>query len=228
MKKSIIWSICFLLSILVCGCGGNEAAKETDFLTETKWKDFSDESIVVFNKDGTGEIYGRDSEWTLVDELLTVKYQASSMVVALEYDVIKTENLTFLRERASKYVGTAVLLKENSYKEECQKLKEYYLEHAEMLNWEEVRREIRSNAAKAMEEYNGMVVKWTAQVKRTTKDSCSMTEEISDSVIPLEPIDVYMSTEELIKCDVQDVVTVIGIFQVYNSPTIVAAIVVED
>lgn len=227
MKKSIIWSICILLSIIICGCGDNEAKKETTFLTENKWKEFSDESIVVFNKDGTGEINGHDSEWTLVDDLLTVKYQAARMVV-LEYDVIKTENLTFLKERANEYVGIDVLLKENSYKEECQKLKEYYLEHAEMLNWEEVRQEISSNAAKAMEEYNGMVVKWTAQVKRTNKECCSMTEEISDSVIPLEPIDVYMSTEELKKCDVQDVVTVIGIFQVYNSPAIGAAIVVED
>lgn len=86
------------------------------------------------------------------------------------------------------------------------------------LDAEELISTVNSNEARAIEDYDGKVYKWTATIRRIESDYVAMSEELYNGV-PLNPLYVYLPTETIADYDVDDTITVVGTVKVNGSFT---------
>lgn len=86
------------------------------------------------------------------------------------------------------------------------------------LDAEELIYTVNTNEARAMEDYDGKVYKWTATIRRIDSDYVLMSEELYNGA-PLNPLYVYLPTETIADYDVDDTITVVGTVKVNGSFT---------
>lgn len=245
MKKKYLNSLLLIcvMSFLLCACGetgksggdsSNSKVEDSNskgnFLTDNTWKDINDESnALTFNEDGTGTYYGMNTTWILNENYLSISFQNTAGIMTIEFDIVENDGLKMIIERPNNYINAMILVVSDDYENQCQKAKDYFLTHAEVLDWEAVYDEMLENEVRASANHSGKIVKWSAKVYEITEYFCRMAIKES-GYSPLNPIDVYMSTKELIKFDKFDEITVVGILEldgIYCS-SITGAFVVEE
>lgn len=86
------------------------------------------------------------------------------------------------------------------------------------LDAEELISTVNSNEARAMEDYDGKIYKWTATIRRIESDYVVMSEELYNGA-PLNPLYVYLPTETIADYDADDTITVVGTVKVNGSFT---------
>ena len=108
----------------------------------------------------------------------------------------------------------------------CGQSREKMLNNAIELNWKEVSEEYLANEARATNDYDGKIVKWTATVYDIDTKSVEMASETYNG-LPSNSITVYLSKEEIINLDKYKVITVVGELHLGSFPTITKAFVVK-
>lgn len=229
MKKVISLILALVMCLSLCACGGGTGTSEELFLTKNEWKDIGDtECIFTFKKDGTGTFSGKSTTWNLSENKLSVSYQGSTKTMTLEFDIIENGTAKVLIECPNDIIGARILVDSNNYESECKNTKDYLLSQAEVLDWEKTYNEILANSARASKEHSGKIVKWTAKVFDIFDDFCIMSDRES-RYTPVNPIHVHMCEDELIKFDMFDEITVVGILELSdNNYKITGAFVLED
>ena len=86
------------------------------------------------------------------------------------------------------------------------------------LDAEELIMTVNSNEARAMEDYDGKLFKWTATIRRIESEYVLMSVELFNGA-PLNPLYVYLPTETIADYEVDDTITVIGTVKVNGSFT---------
>ena len=77
------------------------------------------------------------------------------------------------------------------------------------MDWKKVHDEYLSNEARAKQDWDGQTIKWTGTVYKIEDKKAQMANETHNG-LPLNPIDVYLPTEELVKLNKGDEITVVG------------------
>lgn len=95
------------------------------------------------------------------------------------------------------------------------------------LDWASAYDEYMENAARAEQNYDGKLVQWTATVTRIDENSCQMTNEWHNG-LPLNPIDVYMSKDDLASLNRGQEITIIGTMDIGSFTYILDAYIVES
>lgn len=221
MKKTISLLLALVMCLSLCACGGGnsdtpettEAASPTSFLTSMSWKGtdgFNSELRANFLEDGTGTYNGNECTWEMYDGIVSVSYQAQYGQANLDFEVIEYSGVTMLRG------SYTFLLPAEGYKEACVAKQEYMLSVAEELNWTEAHNLKLDNGAKAKLEYEGKIVKWTATVYEIDSIYAMMSDRYEDGW-PVNSINVYMDTEELVKLNSLQEYTIVGILDIETS-----------
>ncbi|MBE6689580.1 MAG: hypothetical protein E7588_09980 [Ruminococcaceae bacterium] len=104
--------------------------------------------------------------------------------------------------------------------------KEDMLANAIELNWSDVYSEFLANEARAKNNYNGKVVKWTAKIYDISDKSVTMANETYNG-LPLNAITVYLSNEDIIELDKYKKITVVGKLNLSSFTSISNAFIVE-
>ena len=104
--------------------------------------------------------------------------------------------------------------------------REKNLSSATELNWKEVNAQYLANEARAKNEYDGKIVKWTAKIYDIDTDSVRMANETYNG-LPLNAIDVCLSNEDLVKLEKYKEITIVGELYLSSFPKIKNAFVVE-
>ena len=104
--------------------------------------------------------------------------------------------------------------------------REKILSSATELNWKEVNAQYLANEARAKNEYDGKIVKWTAKIYDIDTDSVCMANETYNG-LPLNAIDVCLSNEDLVKLEKYKEITIVGELYLSSFPKIKNAFVVE-
>ena len=230
MKKTISLLLVLVLCLSLCACGGEAETVPTEndelaFLTGETWKNvFTGTTSVKFESDGTGKHAQYDMTWEMYDNVLTYYYTYEgaygSSNVTVECSVIEYNGVKMLLSDSTIYVSAA------NFKEGCAAAKDYMISVAEELNWAAAYDLYLSNAAKAEVEYDGKIVKWTATVYEISESYCRMANETYNG-LPLNSINVYMDTDELIKLNKYREIAVIGIMNIGSFTSINCGFVVE-
>ena len=103
---------------------------------------------------------------------------------------------------------------------------EKMLSDAIELNWKEVYDEYLANEARAKNEYDGKIVKWTATVYDINEDYVTMANE-TYAGLPANSISVYLSKEELMELEDFQEITVVGKLSLWTFSTIKEAFIVK-
>lgn len=213
MKKilTVLLALAMCLSLCACGSAGNNGG---NFLTKSEWKDIGNkESTLTFNPNGTGIFEGRDMTWAQTDQKLSISYQGSARMMTIEFDVIEAEAFKMLIECPNDIAGTMIFVSSDNYENSCQLAQDYMVERADILDWDSMYMEILENSARAAANHNGKIVKWSAKVYDIYGDSCQMAIKQSGST-PVNSIFVYMGTDELIKFNKFDEITIVGVLEI--------------
>ncbi|MDO4815908.1 MAG: hypothetical protein Q4A83_04800 [Bacillota bacterium] len=111
----------------------------------------------------------------------------------------------------------------------CAQSTEKMLEEAIELNWQNVHDEYLENAARAAEEYDGKIVKWTATVYDIGIDNVSMAESAYMGA-PLNAITVHFNEDEdgISNLSDGDVITIVGTMHMGPFGEIDNAYIVSD
>ena len=104
--------------------------------------------------------------------------------------------------------------------------KEDMLANAIELNWSDVHSEFLANEARAKNNYNGKVVKWTAKIYDISDKSVTMANETYNG-LPINAITVYLSNEDIIELDKYKKITVVGKLNLSSFTSISNAFIVE-
>lgn len=232
MKKTISLILALVLCLSLCACSGGETEKvpaevdELAFLTEATWgKVFDGKTKLKFAEDGTGTYSDKELTWEMWDGAVVFRYTSTSYygntsLIEVTCNIIEHNGIKMLVSDGAIYVpGT-------NFKEGCAAAKEYMISVAEELNWADAYAQYQSNAARAEAEYDGKIVKWTATIFEISESSCRMANETYNG-LALNAVDVYMDTEELVKLDKDQEVTVIGFMDVGSFSHIFCGFVVE-
>jgi len=91
------------------------------------------------------------------------------------------------------------------------KTKTEMLQEAIHFDYEEYRLECENNEIRARERYNGKTVRWTATVTEIKENYAVMKQD--DQKYSSWSILVYMKTEDLIKLNRNEEITVVGVFE---------------
>lgn len=83
------------------------------------------------------------------------------------------------------------------------------VDEAVELNWSKVWDEYLDNEARAKQDWNGKLVKYTATVYDITDKYAKVANETYKG-LPNNSIDVYLSTDDLVKLNDKDEITVVG------------------
>lgn len=108
----------------------------------------------------------------------------------------------------------------------CGQSREEMLNNAIELNWGEVYDEFLANEARATNEYNGKIVKWTAKVYDIDTKFVKMANETYNG-LPSNAITVYLSNEDLVNLEKYKEITIVGELHLSAFPNIQNAFVVE-
>lgn len=108
----------------------------------------------------------------------------------------------------------------------CGQNKEKMLNDAIELNWKEVYNEYLSNEARAINNYDNKIVKWTAVVYDIDKKSVEMASETYNG-LPSNSITVYLSKDEIINLEEYQVITIVGELHLGSFTSISNAFIVE-
>lgn len=104
--------------------------------------------------------------------------------------------------------------------------KEDMLANAIELNWRNVYDEYLANEARAKNNYDGKIVKWTAKIYDISDNSVTMANETYNG-LPLNGITVYLSKEEIIELDNLQKITVVGKLNLSSFTSISNAFIVD-
>ena len=104
--------------------------------------------------------------------------------------------------------------------------KEDMLANAIELNWRNVYDEYLANEARAKNNYDGKIVKWTAKIYDISDNSVTMANETYNG-LPLNGIKVYLSKEEIIELDNLQKITVVGKLNLSSFTSISNAFIVD-
>ena len=104
--------------------------------------------------------------------------------------------------------------------------KEDMLANAIELNWRNVYDEYLANEARAKNNYDGKIVKWTAKIYDISDKSVTMANETYNG-LPLNGITVYLSKEEIIELDKYKKITVVGKLNLSSFTSISNAFIVD-
>lgn len=104
--------------------------------------------------------------------------------------------------------------------------KEEMLATAITLDWDAVHDEYLANEARAKENYDGKIVKWTAKVYEIDANSAHMANETYNG-LPVNAIDVHLSKDDLIKLDKYKTITIVGKLKLTHFSDIVNAYIVD-
>lgn len=104
--------------------------------------------------------------------------------------------------------------------------KEDMLANAIELNWRNVYDEYLANEARAKNNYDGKIVKWTAKIYDISDNSVTMANETYNG-LPLNGITVYLSKEEIIELDDLQKITVVGKLNLSSFTSISNAFIVD-
>jgi len=218
--------LALVMCLSLCACGGVNSEKETSptaFLTEMTWKGtdkFNKEFRATFQEGGTGTYNGNECVWEIYDNVVTVSYKAQYGQANLDFEVMEHNGVTMLRG------SYTFLLPAEGYKEACAAKQDYMLSVASNLNWTAAHDLKLANEAKAVLEYEGKIVKWTATVYEIGSSYAQLSDRYEDGW-PVNSITVYMNTEELVKLENRQEVTIVGILNVQYSNTMYCGIVLE-
>ena len=104
--------------------------------------------------------------------------------------------------------------------------KEDMLANAIELNWRNVYDEYLANEARAKNNYDGKIVKWTAKIYDISDNSVTMANETYNG-LPLNGITVYLSKEEIVELDNLQKITVVGKLNLSSFTSISNAFIVD-
>lgn len=89
------------------------------------------------------------------------------------------------------------------------------IEEAVELDWQAVSSERLENEARAKQDWEGKTVRYTATVATISSEYAHVYNEMVDGML-YNPIDVYLSADDLVKPNKDDVITVVGTLDIYG------------